>query len=270
MCPVCRKGMSSHQPSAGPSILFKFQSDLGHILQWTLSLVFPLRRKHPKVVDGFSEVVQFIPLSKLWSAVETGDLLVSHVFRLHGFLRDIMSGAPVYVLSLESLLQCPRCLGESVRAAQLQESMGSALPSYVLPYSRRGRQTVTVFQSRPIYCARGSGFPLKDLTLPVDSRKLAPHFVGPFVIECIINPSSVDLKLPPSLKIHLALHVSQIKLVSKLDLVPLSEPPTPPCVIDGGPSLLGLTWSSIACRSWWSGRGTATRKGLGFSVPHPE
>ncbi|TWW63527.1 hypothetical protein D4764_03G0005350 [Takifugu flavidus] len=36
----------------------------------------------------------------------------------------------------------------------------------------------------------------KDLTL------LTPHFVGPFVIDHIVNPYLVHLNLPPSLKIH--------------------------------------------------------------------
>lgn len=35
------------------------------------------------VVDRFSKAAQFVPLPKLPSATETGDLKVCHVFRLH-------------------------------------------------------------------------------------------------------------------------------------------------------------------------------------------
>ncbi|KAK9533156.1 hypothetical protein VZT92_008305 [Zoarces viviparus] len=43
------------------------------------------------IVDRFSKAVHFIPLPKLPSAMETADLLVLHVFRLHGIALDIVS-----------------------------------------------------------------------------------------------------------------------------------------------------------------------------------
>lgn len=42
-------------------------------------------------VDGFSKAAHFIPLPKLPSARETADLMVKHVFRLHGISPDIVS-----------------------------------------------------------------------------------------------------------------------------------------------------------------------------------
>ena len=42
------------------------------------------------VVDWFSKAAHFIPLSKLPSALETANLLVTHVFRLHGIPVDIV------------------------------------------------------------------------------------------------------------------------------------------------------------------------------------
>ncbi len=39
----------------------------------------------------------------------------------------------------------------------------------------------------------------KDLPLKAKSRKLAPHFVGPFPVSKMINSVSVTLKLPRSL-----------------------------------------------------------------------
>lgn len=43
------------------------------------------------IVDCFSKDTHFVPLPKLSSAVETGDLLARHVFCLHGIPRDIVS-----------------------------------------------------------------------------------------------------------------------------------------------------------------------------------
>lgn len=42
------------------------------------------------VVDHFSKAMHYIPLLKLSSATETGDLLVRHVFHLHRFPRDMV------------------------------------------------------------------------------------------------------------------------------------------------------------------------------------
>ena len=43
------------------------------------------------IVDRFSKAVHFVPLSKLPSALETANLLVLQVFRLHGIPQDIVS-----------------------------------------------------------------------------------------------------------------------------------------------------------------------------------
>ena len=43
------------------------------------------------VVDRFSRMAHFIPIAKLPSAAETGELLVQHVLRLNGLPRDIVS-----------------------------------------------------------------------------------------------------------------------------------------------------------------------------------
>ena len=43
------------------------------------------------VVDRFSKAAHFIPLPKLLSAKETAQLMVQHVFRIHGLPVDIVS-----------------------------------------------------------------------------------------------------------------------------------------------------------------------------------
>ncbi|XP_035498546.1 uncharacterized protein LOC118315399 [Scophthalmus maximus] len=42
----------------------------------------------------------------------------------------------------------------------------------------------------------------KDIPLNVSSKKLGPRFIGPYVVEAVINPCAVCLKLPPALRIH--------------------------------------------------------------------
>ena len=43
------------------------------------------------------------------------------------------------------------------------------------------------------------------------TRKLAPKWIGPYLVKRIINPVAVELDLPPNLKLHPVLHVSQLK-----------------------------------------------------------
>ena len=43
------------------------------------------------VVDRFSKMVRFIAMPKLPSAKETAEILMTNIFRVHGFTRDIVS-----------------------------------------------------------------------------------------------------------------------------------------------------------------------------------
>ncbi|XP_071235028.1 uncharacterized protein [Salvelinus alpinus] len=76
----------------------------------------------------------------------------------------------------------------------------------------------------------------RDLPLRTESKKLSQKFIGPFVVERIINPVVVRLKLPATLRVHPTFHVSCLKpvLLSPL-LLPPPRPP-PPRMIGGGPA----------------------------------
>lgn len=153
-------------------------------------------------------------------------------------------------------LNRPTCI--TVRAC----IVGSALPSEILPHN------VTMFQPHPICRARRSGCPLR-ICPPSWLPENCCFFWGPFVNDCIVNPSSGRLKLRPSLKVQRSFHVSQIKPVNEMDLVP------PPSL--RLPSMLMLvvqpTWRSafwmsvhvdVASSSWSNVRGMDLRTSLGF------
>lgn len=93
-CPTCARNKSSNQPPAGllqplpvPSrpwshISVDFVTGLPPSDGNTVVLT---------VVDRFSKSVHFIALPKLPTAFETANLLVQHVFRIHGIPQDIVS-----------------------------------------------------------------------------------------------------------------------------------------------------------------------------------
>ncbi|KAF7642255.1 hypothetical protein LDENG_00261250 [Lucifuga dentata] len=73
----------------------------------------------------------------------------------------------------------------------------------------------------------------KNLPLQVESKKLAPKFIGLFEIQKIINPAAVRLKLPRSMRIHPTFHVSKLKPTRESPLVPPTPAPPPPHFMDG-------------------------------------
>ena len=91
-------------------------------------------------------------------------------------------------------------------------------------------------------------------------------FIGPFPVSNVVNPVSVRLKLPRSLKVHPTFHVSKVKPLTESTLVAASKPPPPPWIVDGGPT---YTVKRLSVRederdsSWWFGRVMAQRRGLG-------
>ena len=88
----------------------------------------------------------------------------------------------------------------------------------------------------------------RDLPLQVGSLKLAPRFVGPFLVERVVNPSAVCLKLTASLPVHPMFHGSQLKPVSSSELSPPAEPPPPTRLIDNDPVYTVSKILDVCCR----------------------
>lgn len=93
-CPVCARNKSSHHPPAGLLQPLPIpHRPWSHIAVDFVTGLPPSEGNDTilTIVDRFSKAVHFIPLPKLPSAMETANLLVQHVFRLHGIPQDIVS-----------------------------------------------------------------------------------------------------------------------------------------------------------------------------------
>uniref|UniRef100_A0A3B4VHR5 Gypsy retrotransposon integrase-like protein 1 n=1 Tax=Seriola dumerili TaxID=41447 RepID=A0A3B4VHR5_SERDU len=93
-CSVCARGKSSHQPPAG--LLRPLPIPTRPWSHIALDFVTGLPPSEGKtviltIIDRFSKCVHYVPLPKLPSALETSELLIQHVFRLHGLPSDIVS-----------------------------------------------------------------------------------------------------------------------------------------------------------------------------------
>lgn len=69
----------------------------------------------------------------------------------------------------------------------------------------------------------------------MESRKVAPRFIGPFPIAKVVNPVSVRLRLPRSMRVHPTFHVSHVKPALTSRFCAPAKPPPPPRFVDGGP-----------------------------------
>jgi len=64
----------------------------------------------------------------------------------------------------------------------------------------------------------------QELPLRVEFKKFTPKFIGPFVIEKVVNPAAVGLKLPHAMRITQP-SISQRSSWFESPLMPTSQPP---------------------------------------------
>ncbi|KAI3363972.1 hypothetical protein L3Q82_001570 [Scortum barcoo] len=143
--------------------------------------------------------------------------------------------------SWSTQLACGGGHGCSLRPSpppQMPRSPGAPLEPlwFVPPLTARSRPTNYAYPAPDYLPGQKVWLSSRDLPLQVPSRKLAPRYIGPYVVEKIINPSSVRLKLPPSLRIHPTFRVSLLKPFTPSELCPPSDSPPPPQLIDGHPA----------------------------------
>lgn len=87
--------------------------------------------------------------------------------------------------------------------------------------------------------------------------------MGTYEVDRMIRPTAVHLKLPAAIKFLPTFHVSWDKTVQESELSPLTEPPAPLRVIDGGPTYYGSAHSGCTL----AGLGVAVPGGLGGIWP---
>lgn len=140
---------------------------------------------------------------------------------------------PPLFASQEGDASCPSAQACVRRCRRIWSQARTALLKSVSGYAIRANRRRT---AAPAYqVGQKVWLSSRDLPLQVESRKLAPRFVGPFPIEKIISPSAIRLKLPNSMRVHPTFHVSKLKPVHESPLVPNAAPPPPPRLVGGGP-----------------------------------
>lgn len=93
-CPVCARRKSSHCHPPGLLQLLPVPQRPSSDIALDFVMGFPPSQGNTAVltvVDRFTKMFHFIPVPKLPSANKTAEVMMHHVFHLHGFPRDVVS-----------------------------------------------------------------------------------------------------------------------------------------------------------------------------------
>ncbi|KAL2085065.1 hypothetical protein ACEWY4_020583 [Coilia grayii] len=135
--------------------------------------------------------------------------------------------------SQEGEVSCPSALAKARRCrrtwAQARAALLQAVTAYSIGANRRRTPAPTYHAGQKVWLSA------KDLPIRVESRKLAAWFLGPFVVERVISPTAVRLRLPSTMRVHPTFHVSRVKPVRRTLLAPAAPPPPAPHLLDGDP-----------------------------------
>ncbi|KAM9354817.1 adhesion G protein-coupled receptor F5 [Pholidichthys leucotaenia] len=118
--------------------------------------------------------------------------------------------------------RCCRCVWRSTRAALTRSTERTWAAA-----DRKQVPAPKYVVGQQVWLA-ASQIPLKE-----KSKKLSPHFLGPYTISRVINDASVQLKLSPTLQVNSTFHVAHIKPLSASPLCFPPRLPPPPWIIDG-------------------------------------
>ncbi|KAL2089934.1 hypothetical protein ACEWY4_014622 [Coilia grayii] len=135
--------------------------------------------------------------------------------------------------SQEGEVSCPSALANARRCrrtwARARVALRKAVASYSAGANRRRTPAPEYRVGQRVWLSA------KDLPVRVESRKLAARFLGPFLVERVISPTAVRLRLPTTMRVHPTFHVSRIKPVRVSPHTPVVPPPPAPRLLDGDP-----------------------------------
>jgi hypothetical protein len=193
------------------------------------------------VVDRFSKQIHLIPMTEEMSSEGLARLFRDNVWKLHGLPETIISDrgpqfASQFTKDLNKLLGIQTKLStathpqtDSQTERVNQDEATSALKvaqEEMKHYADRKRRTA------PIYKAGDKVWiDTADLRLNRSTHKLAERRIGPYPVIKMVGLNAVELRLPPSIKIHPVVNISRVHPYHAPMLEGQGSTPQPPIII---------------------------------------